>query len=133
LSGCSSFRISLTTLTNSHQRQALMALLSGIYVKVTDRFVEEAERAKLPLVEEGGQREEANTQNSQNQNTRRGPMPVYRRAVLAWVRVVRKDLEDGLRHLDDLEDTLFRSDGKKPESQHETSRKRRIRQKTWTT
>ncbi len=29
------------------------------------------------------------------------PMPVYRRAVLAWVRVVRKDLEDGLRHLDD--------------------------------
>jgi hypothetical protein len=31
-----------------------MALLSGIYVKVTDRFLEEAERAKLPLVEEGG-------------------------------------------------------------------------------
>jgi hypothetical protein len=33
---------------------ALMALLSGMYVKVTERFVEQAERAKLPLVEEGG-------------------------------------------------------------------------------
>jgi hypothetical protein len=33
---------------------ALMALLSGMYVKVTDRFIEEADRSKLPLVEEGG-------------------------------------------------------------------------------
>jgi hypothetical protein len=38
-----------------------MALLSGIYVKVTDRFLEEAERAKLPLSRKEGQREETNT------------------------------------------------------------------------
>ena len=35
------------------------------------------------------------------------PVPVHRRAVLSWIRVVRIDLEDGLRHLDHVETTLF--------------------------
>jgi hypothetical protein len=33
---------------------ALLSLLSDLYGKVTNRFLEEARRAKLPLVEEGG-------------------------------------------------------------------------------